>query len=274
MPWDCDNPQCNRARISDTEDSCTKCGRPRSLPPETEVARIMKMAREKRASQPKINVGGQPVNYAKQSWVCETCKTINSGSSLVCKNYRNPKYHPEASKLLAAGRSIAGAGRMAGGAVKSALGVGGGPLRAVVDIATNWSSTISENVRAKTVESIILIIAAVVLVSFGFLWAAIGVLFFMFYLYLPSEEDVMARARKSSSDVPENMLLRLKELIAHKNKLIRSSSIAKDRKDFDSAEALNEEAEKVDKEIAKLEVKIRALGERADEARRAIEGES
>ncbi len=264
MTWDCDNPQCNRTRISDNESYCTRCGRPRSLPPETEVARIMRMAREKRASQPKINVGGQPVNYAKRWWVCETCGTTNPGSSVVCKNYNNPKYHPEASKLRAAGRSIAGAGGRAGsavaGAAKSAGGAGKSALRAVADIATNWSSTIRENVRAKTVESIILVIAAVVLVSFGFIWAAIGVLFFMFYLYLPNEEEVMARARQQASGISaaaektkDKFIERIEEIGAELTEAMDLLNVARDANDAQSMMIQIERKKSLVKALVKIE---------------------
>lgn len=223
MSWICNNGHKN----PDDEDRCRYCNLPKS---ENFIQSQLRQIREKRAAPPYV-----PINYAKRNWKCEVCGAINPGFSAVCKNYNNPKLHPEASALRAAGRSVAGAGGRAGGAVKSALGIAGGPLRAVADIATNWSSTIRENVRAKTVESVILLIAAVVLVSFGFIWAAVGILFFMFYLYLPSEEDVMTRARqqagkKGASGSFNKMIEEVQERLIDINEEIKIAELSQDAK--------------------------------------------
>lgn len=70
--------------------------------------------------------------------------------------------------------------------------------RAIWDNGSNWASKIGENFRAKMLETFLLVLISVALVYFGFIWAAIGVLFFMFHIYLPNEEEVMAKAREQA----------------------------------------------------------------------------
>ncbi len=130
--------------------------------------------------------------------ICPTCRNYNSGDATHCFYCGTPLRRGAAA--IAAGRTVAGGARTAGSAIAGSARKAGGATVGLLSGLASWSSNIRENLKSKTLESIALVIVSVVLVSFGFLWAAIGVLFFMIHLYLPNEEEVMAKARQQAGE--------------------------------------------------------------------------
>ncbi len=122
--------------------------------------------------------------------ICPKCRNYNSGDATHCYYCGTPLRKGAAA--IAAGRTIAGAAKKTGVFFK--------PTQAGIDTIKWLGNIVKENVKAKTFETLGLVIVAIILATFGFLWAAIGVILFVAYLYLPTEAEVMARAREQAGE--------------------------------------------------------------------------
>ncbi len=132
---------------------------------------------------------------ADSSEYCSKCDRKRSAEySIVSEKATNQNFRTNIRSRgispIAAGRAIAGAAKKAGSALK--------PTEAGLKTLSWLYNIVEENVKAKTFETLGLVIAAIILVTFGFLWAAIGLIFFVAYLYLPTEAEVMVRAREQA----------------------------------------------------------------------------